>query len=49
MKTAVEFLFEEMNNIRLDSESNMLDAITFFNRQNKAFEDAKILEKKQIN
>lgn len=47
MKTAVEFLFEEMNKIRLDSECDMLDAMTFFRRQNKSFEEAKRLENKQ--
>lgn len=41
MKTAVEFLFEEMNKIRLEEESGNIGALDFFNQQNEAFEKAK--------
>lgn len=44
MKTAVEFLFEEMNRIRLEVESENISALDFFNQQNEAFSKAKLME-----
>ena len=48
MKTAVEELFEEMNRIRLEDESGNIGALDFFNQQNKAFDKAKAIERKQM-
>ena len=47
METAVDFLYKEINNIRLEDECGNLSALDFFNAQNKAFEKAKKLEKEQ--
>ncbi len=39
METAVEFLFKELNRIRLEDESGNIGALDFFNQQNEAFEN----------
>ena len=48
MKTAIEFLFEEMNRIRLEDESGNIGVIEFFQLQQNAYEKAKEIEKKEI-
>ena len=48
MKTAIDFLFEEMNKIRLEDECGNLSALDFFKEQDKAFKKAKSIEKEQI-
>ena len=48
MKTAIEYLFEEMNRIRLEDECGNIGALDFFNQQNEVFNKAKEMEKKQI-
>lgn len=45
--TAVDFLFKEMNKIRVDSESNILSAPELFERQNSVYKIAKELEREQ--
>ena len=47
MKTAIEFLFEEMNRIRLEDESGNIGAIEFFQLQKNAYEKAKEMEQKE--
>ena len=48
MKTAVQVLFEEMNQIRLEDESGNISALDFFKQQNEAFEKAKEMYKQNI-
>lgn len=48
METAVDFLFKEINNIRIEDECGNLSALEFFNAQDKAFKKAKSIEKEQM-
>lgn len=48
MKTAVEFIYEEMNKIRLEEESGNIGALEFFNLQHAVFYKAKEKERQQI-
>jgi hypothetical protein len=43
-QTAVEFLFQELNRIRLEEESGNISALDFFNQQNEAFAKSKQME-----
>ncbi len=47
-QTAVEWLFQRMNEIRVDDECERLSVIDFFNLQFEAKEQAKQMEKEQI-
>ena len=46
--TAVEWLFQEMNRIRLEVECENIGAVQFFYLQNDAIEKAKAMEKEQV-
>lgn len=48
MKTAVEFLFQEMNRIRLEDECENIGAIEFFELQNKALQKTLQIEEEQL-
>jgi hypothetical protein len=48
MKTAVQILFQEMNQIRLEYECENIGAIEFFKLQNEAFEKAIAIERRRI-
>lgn len=43
-QTAVDFLFQELNRIRLEDESENIGAISFFEMQNEALKKAKKME-----
>jgi hypothetical protein len=47
-QTAVEWLFEELNRIRLEDESGNIGALSFFLQQDEALKQAKAMEKQQI-
>jgi len=43
-QTAVEFLFQELNRIRIEDESGKISTLDFFNQQNEAFAKSKKME-----
>jgi hypothetical protein len=47
-QTAVEWIFQRMNEIRVDDECERLSVIDFFNLQFEAKEQAKQMEKEQL-
>lgn len=47
-QTAVDWLFQRMNEIRVDDEGGKLNVLDFFNLQFEAKEQAKAMEKEQI-
>ena len=47
-QSAVEWLFDELNRIRLEDESENLTILDFFELQNHAYNKAKAMEKEQI-
>ena len=47
-QTAVEWLFEELNKIRIEDESGNIGALSFFLQQDEALNQAKEMEKQQI-
>lgn len=48
MKTAVDYLFQVMNDIRIEVECENIGAIDFFRLQREAIEKAKEMEKQQM-
>lgn len=48
MKTAVDYLFQVMNDIRIEVECENIGAIDFFRLQDEAIEKAKEMEKRQM-
>lgn len=47
-QSAVEWLFDELNRIRLEDESENLTILDFFELQNHAYNKAKAMEKEQL-
>jgi hypothetical protein len=47
-QTAVEWLFKELNRIRIEDESGNIGALSFFLQQDEALNQAKEMEKQQI-
>ncbi len=47
-QTAVEWLFKELNRIRIEDESGNIGTLSFFIQQDEALKQAKEMEKQQI-
>ena len=47
-QTAVDWLFEEINRIRLEHEMENIDSVELLELQDKAHKEAKAMEKEQI-
>jgi len=47
-QTAVEWLFEELNIIRIEDEIGNIGTLSFFNQQFEALKKAKAMEEEQI-
>jgi hypothetical protein len=47
-QTAVEWLFKELNRIRIEDESGNIGTLSFFIQQDEALKQAKEMEKQQM-